>query len=79
MNNETLAELQTRIHRVERQNRILMVLFCICAGFASLGAANHKSKVVHADEVITRRLTIVDAQGRTVEWKEGRNNSLFSD
>jgi hypothetical protein len=41
MNTNALVEIQARLHRLERQNRILIMLLCAIAGVASIAATNH--------------------------------------
>ena len=68
MNTIPLAQLETRLHRVERQNRILLSLLCAIIGLALLGA-NKGGNVITADEVRTRRLSLINDKGNVVhEW-----------
>src|SRR5262252_9171248 len=55
MNTPTLAQLETRLHRVERQNRLLIALLCTTAGLALLGANKGGGNVITADEIRTQR------------------------
>jgi hypothetical protein len=66
MNNDTLVEIRTRLHRVERQNRILMIGLCAIVGAASIAATNHSASIVTAAEVRTSHLTMVDNHGKTL-------------
>ena len=69
MNGSTLAQLETRLHRVERQNRILLALFCATIGLALMGATKRGGNVITADEVRTQHLSLVNEQGNVVhEW-----------
>jgi len=69
MNTSTLPQLETRLHRVERQNRILLVLLFVAAGLALLGATKSGGHVITADEVRTQRLSLINDKGNVVhEW-----------
>jgi hypothetical protein len=37
MNTTSLAQIETRLHRVERRNRIFLALLCATIGLALLG------------------------------------------
>jgi len=69
MNSTTLAQFETRLHRVERQNRILLALLCAIIGLALLGATKGASNVITAYEVRTQRLSLINERGNVVhEW-----------
>ena len=69
MNETTLAQLETRLYRVERQNRILLALLCAIIGLAFLGATKGGGNVLTADEVRTHRLSLINDKGNVVhEW-----------
>jgi hypothetical protein len=70
MNANTIAQLETRLHRIERHNRILLALFCATIGLALLGATKPRSNnVITADEVRTQRLSLINERGNVVhEW-----------
>ena len=69
MNESTLVQLETRLHRVERQNRILLALFCATIGLALLGATKLGGNVITADEVRTHHLSLINERGNIVhEW-----------
>jgi hypothetical protein len=60
MNATALTKLETRLHRVERQNRILVAL---------MGATKRSGNVITADEVRTQRLSLINERGNVVhEW-----------
>jgi hypothetical protein len=68
MNLIILAQLETRLHRVERQNRILLAMLCATIGLAFLGATKG-GNVITADEVRTHRLSLINDKGNVVhEW-----------
>jgi hypothetical protein len=66
MNTNALVEIQARLHRLERQNRILIMLLCAIAGVASIAATNHAGSVITAGEVRTPHLTLVDNHGKSL-------------
>ena len=69
MNATTLPQLETRLHRVERQNRMLLALLCATVSLALLGATRGGGKVITADEVRTQRLSLINDRGNVVhEW-----------
>lgn len=69
MNAPTLDQLETRLHRVERQNRLLVVLLCVSAGLTLLGATKGGGSVITADEVRTHRLSLINDKGDVVhDW-----------
>ncbi len=69
MNTTTLPQLETRLHRVERQNRMLLALLCATVSLALLGATRGGGKVITADEVRTQRLSLINDRGNVVhEW-----------
>ena len=69
MNTTTLPQLETRLHRVERQNRMLLALLCATVSLALLGASRGGGKVITADEVRTQRLSLINDRGNVVhEW-----------
>jgi len=69
MNASTLAQLETRLHRVERHNRILLALLCAVISLALLGATKRSGNVITADEVRTPHLSLINERGNVVhEW-----------
>ena len=69
MNTTILPQLETRLHRVERQNRMLLALLCATVSLALLGATRGGGKVITADEVRTQRLSLINDRGNVVhEW-----------
>jgi len=65
----TPEQLETRLHRVERQNRTLLALLCATVGLALLGASKGGGNVITADEVRTHRLSLINDKGNVVhEW-----------
>lgn len=69
MNASTLAQLERRMHRVERQNRILVALLCATVALALMGATKRGGNVITADEVRTPRLSLINERGNVVhEW-----------
>ena len=69
MNTTSLAQVETRLHRVERQNRILLALLCAAIGLALMGATRGGGNVITADEVRTQRLVLINDRGNVVhQW-----------
>jgi hypothetical protein len=69
INTSTIAQLETRLHRLERENRILIALLCAAIGLASLGATKGGGNVITADEVRTQRLFLINDRGNVVhQW-----------
>jgi hypothetical protein len=69
MNTTTLAQLEIRLDRAERQNRILLALLCATIGLALLGATRGGGNVITADEVRTQRLFLINDRGNVVrQW-----------
>jgi len=69
MNTNILAQLETRLHRVERQNRMLLALLCATVSLALLGATKGGGNVITANEVRTQRLSLINERGNVVhEW-----------
>lgn len=60
MNPPVLAEIQARLRRLERQNRILIVLLCALASAASIAATNRSRSIITADEIRTSHFILVD-------------------
>ena len=69
MNTSTVAQLETRLHRVERKNRVLLALLFATTGLALLGATRSGGNVITADEIRTRRLFLINDRGNVVhQW-----------
>jgi hypothetical protein len=68
MNTTTLTQLETRLHRVERQNRILLALLSVAGGLALLGATKDGGgrKVLSADEIQAHRIALTNDKGDVV-------------
>ncbi|HXP05034.1 MAG TPA: hypothetical protein VN808_13010 [Stellaceae bacterium] len=62
----TLTHLQTRLRRVERQNRVLIGLVCSALAIASLGVATAAPNILSADEARTHRISLLDPTGAVV-------------
>lgn len=63
MNPPELAEIQTRLRRLERQNRILVLLVCVLVGAASIAATN---SIISAGEIRTPHFVIIDNHGKRI-------------
>jgi hypothetical protein len=78
MNDTTLTQIQIRLQRVERQNRVLIALLCAAVGIASLGATKRGPNVVSVDEVRTHRISLLDNTGALVHsWVGGDAGSYY--
>jgi hypothetical protein len=66
MNEISLIQIQQRLQRVERQNRVLIALVCAVLGVASLAATKHGSNVLSLDELRAHRITLTDGSGAVV-------------
>jgi len=64
-----LTRIEARLRRVERRNRILMVLLGATVAIASLGAATATPNILTADEIRAHRISLLDANGSVVaDW-----------
>ena len=73
MNPPVLAEIQARLRRLERQNRILIVLLCALVGAASIAATNHSGSIITADEIRTSHFILIDNHGKPLVETQGIN------
>lgn len=73
MNTQTLIDIQARIRRLERQNRILTMLLCAMIGGASVAATKHSDSIITATQIRTQRLTLIDNQGKPLVDTQGIN------
>ena len=73
MNPPDLAEVQARLHRLERQNRILIGLLCALAVAASIAATNRSGSVITADQIRTSHFTLIDNHGKPLVETQGIN------
>jgi hypothetical protein len=53
MKTYTLIDIEARIRRLERQNRILITILCAIVGVASIAATKRSDSVITATEVRT--------------------------
>ena len=67
--------MEARLHRLERQNRVLILLLLGFAGIGSIAATNHPT-VLTADEIRTAHLTIVDNHGKVLTETVGIDNFI---
>ncbi len=77
MNPNTLIEVQARLHRLERQNRILILLLLAVAGIGSVAATHHATAVITASEIRTPHLTIVDNHGTVLAETNGVDGVVY--
>jgi hypothetical protein len=64
MNTHTLIDIPARIRRLERQNRILIMMLCSMFGIALIAATKQSGAFINATEIRTQRFTLVDGQGK---------------
>ena len=76
MNPPVLAEIQARLRRLERQNRILIVLLCAISGAASIAATNRSGSIITADQIRTSHFTLVDNHGKPLVETQGTGGAL---
>jgi hypothetical protein len=76
MDDATLAQIQKRLRRVERQNRILMGLLCAALVVGSIAATHAAPNVIVADEVRAKRFSLLDPYGRLADdWYTDAQNA----
>ena len=71
MRTTALAEMETRLHRLERQNRLLILLLLGLAGIGSIAATNH------AGDIRTSHLIIVDNHGKVLRDEQGVEGEVY--
>jgi hypothetical protein len=69
----TLSDIQVRIRRLERQNRILITILCAIVSGASIAATKHSDSIITATQVRTQRLTLLDNRGNPLVDTQGIN------
>jgi hypothetical protein len=72
MSSITPTEIETRLSRLERQNRILILLLLGLAGIGSIAATNRP-----AAEVRTSHLIIVDNHGKVLSETQGIDGEIY--
>ena len=70
----TLIDIQGRLRRLERQNRILIAILCAIVGVTSIAATKHSDSVITAAQVRTQRLTLIDNRGKPLVDTQGVND-----
>jgi hypothetical protein len=63
----TLAGMEARLGKVERQNRVLAAVLCIALAVGSIAVSNAQPSVLSASEVRSQRFTLLDDGGRAVD------------
>jgi len=69
----TIVELQARVSRLERQNRLLIIIGCVMSGLALVAATKHPDSVITAGQIRTQRITLIDNLGKPLEDTSGVN------
>ena len=67
MNDLALADVERRLRRVERQNRVLVVLLCAALALSSIAASNAQQTILSAYEVRAQRFTLLDPNGEVAD------------
>jgi len=67
----TLCDIQVRIRRLERQNRILITILFTIVGVTSIAATRRSDSIITATEVRTQRLTLIDNRGNPLVDTQG--------
>jgi len=73
MKTHTLMDIEARIRRLERQNRILITILCAIVGVASIAATRRFDSIITATQVRTQRLTLIDNRGNPLVDTQGVN------
>ena len=73
MKTYTPIDIQARIRRLERQNRILITILCAIVAVASIAATKHSDSIITATQVRTQRLTLIDIRGNPLVDTQGVN------
>jgi len=71
LNANMLDELRTRLHRLERQNRILMTILCAAAGIGLVAATSHSGVFINAAEIRAQRIILIDNHGKALVDTQG--------
>ena len=69
----TIVELQARLHRLERQNRLLIIIGCVMSGLTLVAATKSPDNIITAGQIRTQRITLIDNQGKPLEDTQGIN------
>jgi|SRR5579872_3967855 len=76
MDDATIAQIHSRLRRVERQNRVLMGLLCVAVLAGSIAATHAAPNVIVADEVRAKRFSLLDPYGRLADdWYTDAQNA----
>ena len=67
MNDLSLADMEARLRRLERQNRVLVALLCAALALGSIAASNAQPTILTATEVRAQRFTLLDPNGRVAD------------
>jgi hypothetical protein len=66
MTTNMLIEMEARLHRLERPNRVLVLLLLGFIGIGSIAATNRPPATITAGEIRTAHLTILDNHGKVL-------------
>jgi hypothetical protein len=76
MEMDELLQIKSRLYRLERQNRWLVLLLCAVAGAGSIAAARHGGNIIDADEVRAQRFTLIDFDGKICSYQQGVSGTV---
>jgi hypothetical protein len=63
MNDLALADLERRLRRLERQNRVLVALLCAALAGGTIAASNAQQGAITTYEIRAQRFTLLDPNG----------------
>ena len=76
MTTNALVQMEARLHRLERQNRVLILLLLGVIGLGSIAATNRPSASITAGEIRTAHLTILDNHGKVLTETVGVDGEI---
>jgi hypothetical protein len=76
MTTNTLIEMEARLHRLERHNRVLILLFLGLIGIGSIAATHRPADSITASEIRTAHLTILDNHGKVLTETVGVDGEI---
>jgi hypothetical protein len=77
MNAPVVDEIQTRLRRLERQNRILIAALCALAIAGSIAATHHSESVISAAQIRTQHFTLIDNHGSEIYDMKGVDGAFI--
>jgi hypothetical protein len=78
MSDPTLVHVDRRLRRLERKNRVLVILLGATLTLGSIAVSNAQQTVITADEVRARRFNLLAPNGRVVEsWYTDEKGEIY--